>query len=66
MQVTLPRKEKKEPRGPVLFARVKPINHQWMKEQAELNGYDSVSEFTDALIDGLRAAGDGSESRRKK
>lgn len=44
----------KQTREPVLYARVKEVNHSWMQEQARANNYKSVSEFTDALIDGLR------------
>lgn len=43
-----------ENRVPVLYARLKPVNHAWMHDEAKRNGFDSVSEFTDALIESLR------------
>lgn len=50
--VTVPAKVK---RGPVLYARLKEENHAWLHQQAHEAGYDSVSEYTDTLIETLRA-----------
>lgn len=44
-------------RGPVLYARLKKENHAWIHAQSQGAGYDSTSEYVDALIETLRAGG---------
>ena len=57
--------EQKEPRGEILYVRIKGKNDKWLRQQKKKLGYGSMSEMLDTLFDGMRikkAAALGSKS----